>query len=169
MQKLRFTAAALSGRVHPRDDRVVFRAVEEAACRLIMKDRGLDGTQALWLDLLALLHHVSEECGSPRSSRALRHLGRNKIDSARRLLRRERERALWILRRRGVVIELHEILRQAQALESRDDLPADLLDLSRAFGHAALVAHQRGEASLSKWLSQRARLHGEHHRMLEGS
>jgi hypothetical protein len=135
---------------------------------LTMKDRELDGTQTLWLGLLALLHHVGEECDGPRSSHALRALGRNRIDSARRLLRRERERALRILQRKGVDIALHEIFREALALESRDDLAADLLKLSHAFGHAAMVAQERGESSLSRWLSERARLHGEHHRMLWG-
>lgn len=134
-----------------------------------MKESRLQGTQALWLNLLALLHHAGEECGSPRSSIALRRLGRNRIDSARRLLRRERERALWLLRRRGVAIEFHDILREARALERRDDLAADLLSLSHAFAQAAMMVEQRGETSLSAWLSQRARLHLEHHRMLKDS
>jgi hypothetical protein len=134
-----------------------------------MKDSSLDGTQALWLGLLALLHHAGQECDSPRSSKALHRLGRNRVGSAKRLLRRERERALRILRRRGVVIEFHDILREAQALESRDDLASDLLNLSHAFAHAAMAVEQRGESTLSTWLSQRARLHFEHHRMLEGS
>jgi hypothetical protein len=123
----------------------------------------------VWLGLLALLHHAGQECDSPRSSIALRRLGRNRIDGAKRLLRRERERALRILRRRGIVIEFHDILREAQVLESRDDLASDLLNLSHAFAHAASVVEHRGESSLSTWLSQRARLHLEHHRMLEGS
>jgi hypothetical protein len=127
---------------------------------------GPDGTAAVWLHLLALLHHAREECAEPRSARALRSLGRAKVAGARRVLLRESAEVIAALSRRGVVIDPCDVLRTAQGLLMRDELADDFLELVRAYEDAAALAQRCGDAAFACWLVRRAGLHGAHHTLL---
>ncbi|HEV8311750.1 MAG TPA: hypothetical protein VGQ23_01685 [Burkholderiaceae bacterium] len=128
--------------------------------------RGADSSPAVWLHLLALLHHAREECTGLHSAHALRSLGRSKVTGARRVLQRESEQVLAALHRRAVVIDRLDVVRAAQALQLCDDLAEDFLALVRAYEEAAELAQRCGDAALARWLDQHARLHSEHHGLL---
>jgi len=125
-----------------------------------------DSTTAVWLHLLALLHHARAECTSPRSVHALRGLGRSRVAGARRVLQRESAQVLAVLSRRAIVIDARDVLRAAQRLYKRDDLADDFLELVRAYEEVAELARRCGDIALADWLAWRARLHREHHGLL---